>query len=378
MNILLLTHIYPPAVDGGSKLIAKIGQYLESQGHQTLVVSSNCYSSDDFSHTYQSNLKSSPSIIRLPVVTLFHRPLKLLSRLFPNLRILSKGPIFFYISLRKILAFKPELIIAGPLPTTIILYASFLAKLLGAKLLIIPCYHPSDPDFQNSFIKKSLSAADYIVTFTHTEKKLLRRFSSAKIVVNPLGVDPEFILNSSKITFPKDPNILFIANFAAHKRFELLLDAFYQLHQIYPRLTLTALGQKTLYWPKIQTKLDSLPIKVKFIFNPTQKEIQQSIDRSTLLCLPSIQESFGLVFIESLARGKPVLGANTPQTTEVIKLIHGGLTFETDQLPDLIAKIKLFIDHPLETQKIGLTGYHYVKSHLTWAKIGQALWSKIS
>ena len=48
MKILLLSHVFPPAIDGGSKVIYKIGQYFESQHHQTLYLSSNCSSTDDF------------------------------------------------------------------------------------------------------------------------------------------------------------------------------------------------------------------------------------------------------------------------------------------------------------------------------------------
>jgi glycosyltransferase involved in cell wall biosynthesis len=216
------------------------------------------------------------------------------------------------------------------------------------------------------------------MALTKTEKKLLARLSLAKIFVNPLGVDTDFLIKESKIAFPKNPNILFIANFSAHKRFELLLDAFIKLHQNYPTLTFTALGQKTLYWPKIQTKIDSLPVKINIIFNPTPQEIKQSIDNSTLLCLPSVHESFGLVFIESLARGKPGIGADTPQTAEVIKTIQGGLTFKTDNLSDLISQIKFLIDNPKKAQQLGLDGYRYVKNHLTWDRIGKSLWSKIS
>lgn len=378
MKILLISHIYPPAIDGGSKVIAKIGQYLESQGHQIMILTTNCRSSDDFSKIYDSELHSKPPVYRLPVITIFHHPIKLISKLFPILGVFSKGPIFLYLPLIKIISFHPDLIIAGPLPTTVILYANLLKKLTGAKLLSIPCFHPSDSDFQNSLLKKSLSGSDYIVAFTKVEKQLIRQFSAAKIIVQPPGVDSDFLIDPSQISFPENPNILFIANFSAHKRVELLLEAFYQVQKTYPQISLTLLGQKTLYWPTIQSKINPLPIKIKLIFDPTPLQIKQSIDRCSFLCLPSIHESFGLVFVESLARCKPVIGADTPQTSEVINLIRGGITFKTDDLQDLILKIKSLLDNPSSTSQLGLTGYKFVKNHLTWDKIGKNLWSKIS
>ena len=161
-RFLLITHIYPPAVDGGSKIIAKTGEYLKLQEHQVLVLTSNCYTSDNFSKFYKTNLHSTPDIIRLPVLTILHRPLKLISKLFRNFSVFSKGPIFTYLPIKKILSFHPDFILAGPLPTTTILYANCLKTLTGAKLVSLSCYHPNDPDFQNILLKKALSRSNLL------------------------------------------------------------------------------------------------------------------------------------------------------------------------------------------------------------------------
>lgn len=383
-KFLLITHIYPPATDGGSKVVAKIGEYLHKQGHEILVVTSDCYSSDDFVSSRHSHLSSTPGIIRLPVITIFHRPLKFLGRLFPTLKIFSKGPLFSYLPIFTILRFRPDYIIAGPLPTTIIIYSriiSFLTKVLthhSSKLITIPCYHPQDSDFNQPLLRSSLRHSDFIVAFTHAEKKLLSRFVTCPIMVQSLGVDPEFIIPADKIVFPPHPNILFIANFSAHKRLELLLSAYFQLRSKYPQLTLTLLGQKTLYWPNILRKINSSPYPIKIVFTPTLSQIKKAIDRSTVLCLPSIHESFGLVFVESLARGKPIIGADTPQTSEVINTLRGGLLFKTDNLSDLTAQLDSLLSRPDFSKKLAQKGYHYVSQNLTWDKISKRIWQKIS
>jgi glycosyltransferase involved in cell wall biosynthesis len=128
----------------------------------------------------------------------------------------------------------------------------------------------------------------------------------------------------------------------------------------------------------LENIIKSHPANIKLIFDPTAIEIKRSIDACTFLCLPSIHESFGLVFAESLARGKPVIGADTPQTSEVIKLLRGGITFKSDDLPDLIDKIGYLLNNPAISRNLGLNGYQFVKNHLTWDKIGHNLWSNIS
>ncbi|HBP51136.1 MAG: Glycosyl transferase, group 1 [Candidatus Shapirobacteria bacterium GW2011_GWE1_38_10] len=396
-RLLLITHIYPPAVDGGSKIIAQIGDYLKNHGHQTLVITSNCTSSDDFSLSRHNRLnygQDAPNIIRLPVFTLFHRPLKLLAKIFPNLTLFSKGPIFKFFpllsSLKSILSFRPDYIIAGPLPTTIIIYAIFfrrLTKLLlnySPKLLTIPCFHPQDPDFKVPLLISALNQSDHLWCLTNYEKKYLQtklNITSPKYYVHGLGVEASFIIKKENIKYPKNPRLLFIANFSAHKRTELLIQAFNLILNKYPHTSLTLLGQKTLYFPQITAFLKKISPqsrkKIKFVFSPTRSLIKKSIDSATCLILPSIHESFGLVFVESLARAKAVVGANTPQTSEVIKTLGGGLTFDSDNLDSLHKTIRKLLDSKSLSQKLATKGYQTVKKYYTWDKIGESLCKKL-
>jgi hypothetical protein len=38
-KILCISHIFPPSIDGGSRVIYKLGQYFEKQGNQVLYLS---------------------------------------------------------------------------------------------------------------------------------------------------------------------------------------------------------------------------------------------------------------------------------------------------------------------------------------------------
>jgi len=393
VKILLLSHIFPPAIDGGSRVIWKIGEYLQKEGHQVKALTTNCFSTDDFVTPTSIIIPKSPKtnsvnhipMTRLPVYKRLRKPLKALKILFPKnskvfnfLSLLQKGPIYKLLPLRKALLkiqdFKPDLIIAGPLPTTIILYAKLIKRICHCQLLISPCFHPKDPDFQNPLLFPLLNQADYLFTFTKFEKDQLQKHlvNKPKIFVSPLGVDPNFILDPKKVTYPKNPNILFIANFSAHKRTELLIKAFQKLLLKHPHLTLTLLGQKTLYWPQIQKKLDKLPkntcSKIKIFFSPSHSQIKKSIDSSTLLCLPSIHESFGLVLVESLARGKTVLTTDTPQTQEVATLLSAH-TFKTDNLNDLVNKLDTLLSTPSKLKSSAQKGQATVINSLTWDRI---------
>lgn len=387
-KFLLLTHIYPPAIDGGSQVIAKIGEYLEKQGHHTLIFTSNCISTDNFAQSRHPNVHHQSKILSLPVITFFHRPFKLLGKIFPSFKTFSIGPIFFPFSflssLVSVYKFHPDYIIAGPLPTTIIIYARIIQLVTNAKLIFNPCFHLNDLDFQTPIIMSLLNKCDYLWCLTNYEKKYFLqklKINKTKYFVHGLGVNSDFIIKENQIKYPKNPHLIFIANFSAHKKTELLIQVFDSLLKKYPQATLSLLGQKTLYFPQIEQFLKNISSKTRqhitFIFNPTRDQIKKSIDQSSCLILPSIHESFGLVFVESLARAKPIIGANTPQTSEVIKTLGGGLTFKADRPESLYKTICKLLESPKLSQKLAITGYQNVKNDFTWNRIGKKLCKKL-
>lgn len=355
-NILLLTHIQPPAVDGGSRVIVKIGEYLQKLGHKTLLISSNCYSTDDFTHHTK---KCTPNGI--PVYTFFHKPLKLLSKLFPIFSVFSKGPIFKYLPLIKIIKFKPDLIIAGPLPTTIILYARFIRFITKSKLLINASFHSTDPDFQNKLLLSTLKSADYVWTLTDYETKL---FNNSIKLGN--GVDHNLLINTVK-KFPKIPTLLFIGSLSKHKNIEQLISVHQLLLKKYPKLKLIIAGQKTLYYPKLKNLLKQPNIEAIFSFKSSA--LAHLLDHSTILVSPSTQESFGLTLIEAWARKTPVIGLNIPSSIELITKSNGGLI-------GLHNIEKLLRDETL-CQKLGQNGYNYVLDFYQWPDIVKKLCQKL-
>lgn len=407
-RILCLSHIFPPAIDGGSRVVYKLGQYFQHQGNQVIYLSSNCSSTDDFT---KSKYKKIPTIyhlasnIYLPVYHHLRRPLKLINFLFPPksyfyqlLQIFQKGPIFkvipFIKTVLKIIKFKPDLIIAGPLPTTTILYANFLKNLTRSKLLINASFHPTDPDFHRRPLIKTLQKADYLWTLTQYETNyFIKKFhiNPKKIILAGNGIDKSFLVKENQPVprLVKEGargrlNILFIGSLSTHKGLDTLITSFSLLLKAnsYLLINLTLAGQKTLYYPQIEKQIQKLPqnikSKIKFIFNFPQKKLSQIIDKSNVLILPSKQESFGLVIIEAWARKKPVITSNIPSLSEIVKKTKGGLIFKLNNSANLNQKISKLLKNPKLANQLGKNGYNYVKNNYTWDIVGNKIKEKIS
>ncbi len=304
------------------------------------------------------------------------------------LNLLSIGPIFkplpFIKTIVKIRNFKPDLIIAGPFPTTISLYSLFFKKIYKSKLLVLPCFHHQDDSFQNPILFNVLKKSDFIWCLSSFEKIYLSKkldISKNKFFISPPGLS---ITPLKKII--KKPvnsiNLLFLGNFAAHKRIEVLLTAFNIICQQKDNLHLTIAGQKTLYYPQIEKTIKNLPKKTRTNLTVVAQKYNQKIltnllDKSHIFINPSINESYGIVFAESAARGVPVIGSDIPTVKNLITSNRIGLCFAQNNPIDLAKLIlKLTKDKSLYS-KLSQNCLSYSRK-LSWPAIISKLNEKIA
>jgi glycosyltransferase involved in cell wall biosynthesis len=406
VKVLLLSHIFPPAVDGGSRVVHQLGQYFASQNFDTIYLSSDCSSTDDFVKSNYRPSRQLTSQIKLPVYHRLRRPLKLINLFLPQktylhglLSVFQKGPVFrffpFLKSIFTVLKFKPDYIVAGPLPTTIIWYAHIFKHLLKklsrhqVKILINASFHVSDPDFHQLPLIRSLRHSDYIWTLSQFETDYFihhLHLPPKKIILAGTGVNSGFIKKTTTPNRlkPNQPiNLLFIGSISAHKGLDTLIDSFSYLisQKNSPHFRLIIAGQKTLYYPIIKQKISSLPkpfsTKIKFIFDFPQSRLKYLIDNSYTLILPSRHESFGLVIIEAWARGKPVITSNIATLSELVSRAKGGLTFKLNNHLDLSSQIIKLVSSPQTAFKLGQNGKKYVKNNYLWTKVGQKICQKL-
>jgi glycosyltransferase involved in cell wall biosynthesis len=89
-----------------------------------------------------------------------------------------------------------------------------------------------------------------------------------------------------------------------------------------------------------------------------------------IFCLPSCQESFGAVFLEAWAFGKPVIGADIPQVRHLVKDGVNGCLVKP--IPELIAqKITELLDNPDVARNMGISGSELVKNNFTWSALSE-------
>jgi glycosyltransferase involved in cell wall biosynthesis len=123
-----------------------------------------------------------------------------------------------------------------------------------------------------------------------------------KIYVNRLGVDvSQFAPARTPVSNPV-PKILFVGEISARKGIAPLLGAFAKISSA---AELVCVGPVDV---DFQAALNKLPIKnVTFKGAMSRNDIHQAYQSADIFCLPSAEEGFGMVVLEAMASGLPVV-----------------------------------------------------------------------
>jgi glycosyltransferase involved in cell wall biosynthesis len=111
--------------------------------------------------------------------------------------------------------------------------------------------------------------------------------------------------------------------------------------------------------------------RVAFVANPSDAELGALYARCCALIFPSLNEDWGIVPLEAMAFGKPVLAVNRGGPTESV--MDGETGFLLDPTPEAFAaKMTWLVEHPEETGRMGAAAATRAKQY-SWDAFVQRL-----
>jgi glycosyltransferase involved in cell wall biosynthesis len=208
--------------------------------------------------------------------------------------------------------------------------------------------------------------ADLVITISQYCASRLEEFYG----VRNATVVPELIdLQAWQSLFAANPapatagrfTVLCVCRFYPRKRVDVLLRAANMLTGRIPELEVRIVGggpeRARLHALSRTLRLEAV---VHWVGDASLEALAQEYNRADVFCLPSVQEGFGIVYLEAMAAGKPIVAARAAASPEVVK--HGLLV--EPESPEALAEaiLKLYSDSELRNQ-LGECGKQWVVNY---------------
>ena len=221
-------------------------------------------------------------------------------------------------------------------------------------------------------VRFAMNRAKYILPVSKDLEKAIKSYGiKNKFEIVPNVVNTEIFYPSPQKANNKIKKMLFVALLSPQKGVSYLLQALAQLKQKRQDFVLDIVGDgpNREEYEKLSKEL-SLEGIVKFHGLKTKLEIAKFMRNSNFFVQPSLYETFGVVYIEAMACGKPIVASQLPVLQEKIDKEIGILVPPKDKKA-LTDAIDYMLDHyqDYSSEKIS----RYAKENFGYEVVGKKL-----
>lgn len=242
------------------------------------------------------------------------------------------------------------------------------ARKRGAVFTMLPAVHPGA--WGDSPLDVELyNQADTVFVLSEFERSHLMRLGVEPARLQVTGLAPASAATGDAARFRQThglgnrPLILFVGRKDRGKGYHALREAMPHVLNAVPDACLVAVGpdREPPYPPVPDTALLDLG-------RAEEADKADALAACNVFCLPSEQESFGIVYVEAWSYGKPVIGGDAPAVRELIEEGVTGHCVSQEPAEIAAALIRLLSD-PAHARALGQTGYELQQEKYTWEAV---------
>jgi len=178
----------------------------------------------------------------------------------------------------------------------------------------------------------SAQRPDYLLTNSRETSKRIQKFyrREATVIYPPVDVETKPAVESDNL---KAPYYLAAGRLAAYKNFDLIIQAF----------NLLGLPLEVIGTGKEESKLKKMAKdNIKFLGQASDEVKFRKMNECMGLIFPVEEEDFGIVPIEAMSQGKPVLAHRSGGVLETLRDGIDGMFFDKVTLEEFVSKMKEF------------------------------------
>ncbi len=356
MRILLITSRYLPHHGGLETAVHEIATLLRQDGHDVRIVTQRI----------PRQLPGREMLNEIPITRLHF--------LYPQWNTLKSGRlglwfaefVYFPLTLIRLYTiirhFQPDVInfhyVGAPA-----LFVWLISHLNHVPLIV--SLHGGDVDsipFENRFkywlFRAVLGQASEV---TACSKALLKQAldlspeSAAKAHVMYNGVNTALFAATAPYDHPR-PYVFAVGQLGRHKGFDILINAFAQVAPVYPELDLLIAGDGREQ-ASLQEQIQSTGMTGRAVLlgGVSHDRVAALMKGSLLIVIPSRREPFGIVGLEAMASGRPIIARRVGGLVEA--LAGASVTWVEDEEPaNLVAALRQALDgadpdQPIESNR---------------------------
>ena len=202
-------------------------------------------------------------------------------------------------------------------------------------------------------------------------KNVISEMTQSKIHVIPNGIDFEGIQNIHPLKSTEHPCILFIGELVKVKGVTSLIKAIPIIKKAIPtiRVFIGGAGPQEEELKKLVKELN-VEENVEFLGFVSGDEKYSYYKSADLCVFPSRYETFGIVCLEAMACGKPVVASNVGGIPFLVEEGKIGLLFESGNVNELAERVITLLKDKELREKMGEAGRERAKE-FAWDKIAE-------
>jgi glycosyltransferase involved in cell wall biosynthesis len=380
VRIAELSTRYPPGPGGVERHVQEVSRRLARRGHEVHVLTTELYSEFPWRRldpaVPRRTMEDGIDVHRLPAWTL---PSELH---YPFVRGLPR-------ELREV---TPDLLHAHTYGTHHTTVARRYRRRTGTPYVLTAHFHPIwsihggwarhrlRGFYDRALAASTLTAAARIVVQTREEERLLRlvRPSLPPVEIIPPGYTPPAAEGrdagpsfAETLGLP-GPFVLFVGRLASNKGLLELVDAFETLARRVPDATLVLVGEDGGMRREVEARIArrSLAGRVRWTgFLSEDRLLRAAFREARIFVLPSEYEAFGLVLLEALAQGTPVIASRVGGIPEVLDDGQAGVLVPPNDARPLAEALGALWEDADRRKALGAYGRDHVVPRYRWETV---------
>jgi phosphatidyl-myo-inositol dimannoside synthase len=261
-------------------------------------------------------------------------------------------------------------------------------RLLAPRIRSIVCTHGIEVwEPLSSLRRRALRKANLVLApskYTADHVAADQHVPESRIRVLPWALDPQFdahVVAASQMSlpgeFPKGRVILTVGRWLATERYkgmDTLITALPRLLTRWPELEVVMVGQgDDRGWIENLAEENGVRRHIHFLTELTSPELAACYASCEMFVLPSRGEGFGMVYLEAMANGKPVIGGLHGGAPEVIEDGVTGYLVPHGDAVHLATSIETLLTNPALAKEMGRRGRERVERDFRFSVFAKAL-----